>query len=314
MLGAGGWPGMPGCWRSNWSASAASDAGGTVMVTSRAGRRHRRGYGDLRRRLGLRGQAPRQAPGQVTGTGLGTGAGGASGVRTTLGLLEPPRPALRGGFAVASRTRPPPIDQVGRRRSRQRPRSGIRVTPRSVRSTQVVAPAPSTSDDLSRRGEGGASRTAEHDLGLAVDLADQHEAGQVTQSVGDQGVEHLVETGTLVDQLPQSRHPRLLGRRQHHRCVRRRRSRTSPRGGRTRCGRARRSWQCPQLLLETQRAGAPSRRCSRSPIPPHRRRRPSRCPCHRRREPPGHHPVCGVTRVGRSGKDARPAAVVDHAA
>ena len=169
---------------------------------------------------------PRLGPGSVLGVGLvgtvGVGSGGDSAARTSAGSAgdaarsRGPRARASGpGATAASRPGRPgpgrwrsarsspsvpladldhhagdagqrPLDPGGGRGALERRRS---------RTSEV------------KRGPGGA---ADDDLGVGLGLADEHEAGQLAQPAGDQGVEHLVEAGAVVDQLPERGDPGLL--------------------------------------------------------------------------------------------------------
>ena len=63
----------------------------------------------------------------------------------------------------------------------------------------------------------GPPRPADDDPDVGTLGADQHETRQPTQAAADEGVQHLVEAGALVDALPDAGHPRPgSGRKQDH--------------------------------------------------------------------------------------------------
>ena len=165
--------------------------------------------------------------------GSGPGCRAVSSITLTSGATSsPPMTSKPSSVASPSSVTSPASRYAGRsvREIRTRPsritRSGLsgpsatsmRIVRTSVseRSAQVVTDEPSTVTVSAGGGEHRGGGAAQDDLGLAVGLADQDEAGQVAQPVGDERVEHLVEAGTGVDQRPQAGHPGLLRRRQHH--------------------------------------------------------------------------------------------------
>ena len=211
------------------------------------------------------------------GSGIGLGFGPGVGPASASG-----RRRRAGAPTVAIRTRPAGDEEAARRRV-----VVVDLDPHPGDAGEGAldpgggAVAPRLDDARPATREAGARRAAEDHPGLVAGPADQHEAGQLAQAGGDQGVEHLVEAGTVVDQLPEA--PRRAPSRSAAASPwrGRRRCRTTPRDGRTRCGRASLT-AAPPASVRDSRAGARSRSGSRPPIPPHRRRPRSRCPCHRR--------------------------------
>ena len=228
--GAGGWPGMPGgCGRRVGSQVPA--CGQTVVV------------GPPRRPAPAGSVGDRvAAPARGSGAGERLGSGSAVGLR--LGGSGSGRDAGRLGrsrLGVGRRVgRDGDLEAVGRLRRRRRRglvarpagRRGRSGPGRRRRCTPASASAPSATSmphpvtPVQRPLDPGGGRRALDRDGLVgggelgrgrrrgcttlvspVGLADQHEAGQLAQPAGDQRVEHLVEAGAVVDQLPQRRRP-----------------------------------------------------------------------------------------------------------